>query len=1456
MIKKSRNTFEGGIDQDTDEKLVRPNTNRGSQNFTISKDGNTVAFSTFNGFTDISGVTDLNNVDSNLTIYKLQLNGVITSGQRILEYVDGVLLVDLNATADINTLEDLITQLETGLSAFDITIYNNTSEIVIVSNDLTINTFDNLSYFYDVEFTTPPIGIGDTLYDITKNGVTTAYLSTAVVSNDSELQTEINTSMPNLDSTILSGGVLEIYPTANVTLSNFNANLTLVNSGVFANNTKITNETLSHNDTFTNLGFKEIAVTDTKRFVLLFRKNADGVFIIQVIYYDNSTNTLTGSGIIYMGTEPSTFINSENIIYTRDSNEKHVFYWNDGENPDKNIIINTSLLVSDYADFDTYIKALRESLYSQSSNNFDELGNSFIPRPIVYSIINNQDGGNLNPGERVLFTYKLKNGPNLSAIAPFSKGVLIPKNNISENPYGHVEDLGFIPTTTDNKFLLKFKIPGFTNILYNEIVPYVIHYNAEGSFKVRKLDDINLNRGSIIVDYNISWDVEEEVLLESLSSNISTENISKDQIVFKNRRIKANLKDTLLDTLINFDTRAYRFNSSREAKLYNIEGNLEVTIDGSLATPNWTAVPETADAINKFNDEYTNYSDWQSNQQYKYKADGATLGGEGANISYTFGELQVANQTLVNASQPWSGDPITGELVTVGPGGTDTLPSGQRYYNSHRNPVTLKGFQGGEVYRFFIYFWKEDKPTLAKWIGDIKFPENVTIARGNAGVPGDPVTLYQQNISFSVDTTSFLGEATAFSIGYVPRDNSDSSVIFTAPDLGMHFSTTLTTNNSVLFHTGFPEHTTKLTNDGSLSADDTTDFNECSKIKCFPFDLQVAGLIDSYGSLENLYLKEIGLCSSTLPTQIVVVDKHQRDFRFIYETNTDGLATPNELIGVSDILRLEDNIDITDYLTLIDSTTRVLNSTYMDGLAVPQVHPEIGGNDYIGDRYKKTIVITDSDFNLTADTVTLFSLRRAVPEQYGGARYTDRQTNSIVLGSYTEVTGGVQSSVPEGDTFACLPDLILDHSRVEDPTLVTQSDRGTVFPIESKTNFHSLYAEDPTSVYDMQTYYDLYKSINGIDVDGVFDPTDNIDIPYNINTSSLSIQSNTTADYPFTISISEKKIQGERYDSWLIFGTNNSKIIDPVWGQINKLIDEKDRLFVFQENAVSQQYVEQIQQQIDDISEITLGTGDVAGQHIYILTNIGIQSNNQATQVKNDIIFQDITRNKIYSINQGELSGISNLLIEDDVSDLNRTIIYDRQTDIIFIPNYNEYPTNSFYITYDNNIKKLITDKSFNVNDDTNNLYFSGLTNMVSIVSGNFELFNKNKNPVFTTSTTPTSVSFIANQESERVKTFDNLFINLEANSYAGLTRTDEILTKPSKIIVETQYQTTGEVTTTDSNIRRLGRYWRYTIPRDTEGNRIRDYWAKVTLIFDNNDKELIIKEVITSYRVSNLTRL
>src|SRR5690606_28739925 len=101
---------------------------------------------------------------------------------------------------------------------------------------------------------------------------------------------------------------------------------------------------------------KEINLDNNKKLIFLFRQQIISKnLVIQVIVYNDLENddliNVIGTDIIFKDNIQSNVINSDNIIYNKESNENHSLYWCDGVNPDKVINFNTSLNPSDYADF-------------------------------------------------------------------------------------------------------------------------------------------------------------------------------------------------------------------------------------------------------------------------------------------------------------------------------------------------------------------------------------------------------------------------------------------------------------------------------------------------------------------------------------------------------------------------------------------------------------------------------------------------------------------------------------------------------------------------------------------------------------------------------------------------------------------------------------------------------------------------------------------------------------------------------------------------------------------------------------------------------------------------------------------------------------------------------------------------------------------------------------------------
>jgi hypothetical protein len=186
-------------------------------------------------------------------------------------------------------------------------------------------------------------------------------------------------------------------------------------------------------------------------------------------------------------------------------------------------------------------------------------------------------------------------------------------------------------------------------------------------------------------------------------------------------------------------------------------------------------------------------SNWQTNQQYRYQSDGARLGGEGPNISYTFhlepmtvdGDVQAG---FANVSPVPFGFPRDSHDLNDGYGvrPNTTYPNAASPFISG----LLRGYKRGETYRFGIIFYTtKGEATFVEYIGDIKFPDiseedSVNNASDTPYFPlsqADPDTpqftiAYNLGIQFSIDFSTcpdLLSNVTGYQIVRVERKDTD-----------------------------------------------------------------------------------------------------------------------------------------------------------------------------------------------------------------------------------------------------------------------------------------------------------------------------------------------------------------------------------------------------------------------------------------------------------------------------------------------------------------------------------------------------------------------------------------------------------------------------------------------------------------------------------------------------------
>lgn len=212
--------------------------------------------------------------------------------------------------------------------------------------------------------------------------------------------------------------------------------------------------------------------------------------------------------------------------------------------------------------------------------------------------------------------------------------------------------------------------------------------------------------------------------------------------------------------------------------------------------------PLGTDLEQAFNTEFNKDKHWDitwqlAANQYKYKADGITLGGEGPNISY---EFHLESMTVDVETQP--GFHNIGGNIKYGNVDNHDLDDG---YGVRPNPSfannaspnisgLLKGYKRGETYRFGIIFYTlKGEATYVEYIGDIKFPDiserdgtnnqsnspyfPLSTAGTELAASVGPVTIgFNLGIKFTIDFTScpsLLNEIESYQIVRLPRTDTD-----------------------------------------------------------------------------------------------------------------------------------------------------------------------------------------------------------------------------------------------------------------------------------------------------------------------------------------------------------------------------------------------------------------------------------------------------------------------------------------------------------------------------------------------------------------------------------------------------------------------------------------------------------------------------------------------------------
>jgi hypothetical protein len=789
--------------------------------------------------------------------------------------------------------------------------------------------------------------------------------------------------------------------------------------------------------------------------------------------------------------------------------------------------------------------------------------------------------------------------------------------------------------------------------------------------------------------------------IEELANVNRTPDTFKTIETVDNYLLAANAKTRLFD--VEFDARAYRFNSladGREAKLYSGDQTHSDTpanqlngASGTLVT-DMLAIPDTDDLINPYNDEsFSNPfiapgGTWVNNLQYKYQADGVTLGGQGPNISYEFvkKELYLDMTADIPSRSPFYTTSINNNLdYTNKP--YDEVISGS--FNNMASPYFSAQFMGyarGEVYRFAIVFYnKYGYTSFAKWIGDIKFPQvgdpgyHLTDIEYGPGATEGIQVGYQLGIKFLVDTSSAQFQAikdeivgwsivrmkrniqdkTKFGIGPIHRTvkNASPDEIANVPFylIGQLTTAPFGTQNHKPRDFSFIRSNIATFNIPNFDFDIDVNFSNNDHLKVIakrdfgytvdslssPKDTatiqQVDGNPDSqgesaYGKYRYLNSDYEPLTKNCLYTNIQKLKKSWRVDRPKPGANVVPADTGN---GLTDPYRNAVRRDSEpEYRTAGNKTTLCTFDGNIVGTGTFNMFDVGTGYDGTG------IGVSEGDPSaLKANILWLVSYERYLNKQYGGnirtARYGNEYISTGHFQPYNLDDAIGYKEVWGGDTNVQFYGYAKFEKNYEN---TANRPTGLIEPSTSADRCR-IYFIAPCECSNLNVDLAQGVRVNRFSLAANADSTLFEDYNFNkvysqeqfINRYfSKFLNQTDVIEEPHNIYITDPKFDNQRVDSWRFFRVNNTLGVDGNFGPINKIIEQNGKLIFLQEDAVGIAAInERIQINEGDTTAITLGTGQPLQRADYLSTETGTIHQHSVEKTGSGIYHYDSKLQKI-----------------------------------------------------------------------------------------------------------------------------------------------------------------------------------------------------------------------------------
>lgn len=922
---------------------------------------------------------------------------------------------------------------------------------------------------------------------------------------------------------------------------------------------------------------------------------------------------------------------------------------------------------------------------------------------MLYSVIT---GGNLKSG-RVQYAYQLYNVSGAESLfSPASSLINITdSDDVSSTSYGY---LGTEKGKVVNKSV-KLTIPIIGNT-YRRLRLVALEY-----------EDFNIEPAIRIVgEYNISGmtsisptDYGQTIGTLTLEEFrfIQSDYIPQTLDTKNNHLFIGNLKEEYFDIPflddngdILFDSRAFRFNSSRVANL-----NGEFTIDGTNLSAGITPATEKYACFNPFND-LDNDTAIPFSSGYKFQSDGTTLGGEGLHVKYEFITRQVLidnypsvdDNTYVTTSYGYPQ-----QKVEV----SNSIDAG---YASYANAAEYVGYQRDEIYSFALTFYdKKGRQSFAKWIGDVRFPNpsEPTFPLVTTIPVDDSTAANVLGIKFTVTIPQALIDdygVTSYQIVRCERDDANKTV--KAAGL-VGFLLNFSSNGNVLdlSSTGVPASLYSMSQATPQIMDtfNTSAIANVSSAQAFiyPGDGDLNKNVIEFTSPEIAFNRKMSTSQDDFITISGYLDNHSytgvRDLESSVSAQSimvsmkyknSGAFVP---IGATSYFETRANLTSSKILPQITSS---LENSYV--LSSDKTYRRTAyGVGRAGLRGIHLIAEASSNFNL--GSYSSDSGNYKVPYGYykqnkgigiyGGTDYSSRLGRTYYKCSSVVPVATSTVDVYGGDTYIGYHieyRSMLDPGRPEGEWgFLFQYISVIMYPVESTINLSlrlddvqryinwTAHIDEPNSLPDFSSGLPKYQiqekesygkailaaldGYEGASTEGLY-PEELGDLYRYNNAYSCMDKSKVFIPEPFDfvniqtydtrVRNSELKSNGEYIDSWLKFKPNNYLDVDAQYGPLTRIINNGDKIYFIQPTGVGILSVKD-RTLIKDTNarELVLGTGGVLARYDYLTFVSGSTHYEGIISTDHALYYVDSKRKRIYALSGDEqpisaIKGINSLL--------------------------------------------------------------------------------------------------------------------------------------------------------------------------------------------------------------------